>query len=122
MIKDLNELEGLRLEAFRLSKGSYTFELDGNINEKQVSLSVSTSHQLTDFPGDSKDLESRSSEVVWPLLESTVCSVMVEKTEKRSEIIFNFSSGCVVMWKNEPSCGELVFVKNRLGKEWSVFL
>jgi hypothetical protein len=66
---------------------------------------VSGSHQLTDFPGDFKDLEGRSSEVIWPLLESVVVSVRVEETEKRSEIVFNFPSGCVVMWKNEPSSG-----------------
>ena len=122
MIKDLTELEGLRLEAFRVSKGSYTFELDGNINEKQVSLLISTSHQVTDVPGGNSDLEGRSSEVIWPLLESTVDSVRVEETERRSEIIFSFPLGCIVMWKNEPSSGELVFVKNRLGEEWSVFL
>lgn len=122
MIKDLTELEGLRLEAFRVSKGSYTFELAGNINEKQVSLLVSTSHQLTNFPGSNRDLEGRSSEVIWPLLESAIVSVRVEETERRSEIIFNFPLGCVVIWKNEPSSGELVFVKNRLGEEWSVFL
>ncbi len=122
MIKDLEELVGLRLESVRVSRGSYELEFDGFLHGQHASLLVSTPHYLANAPSSELDAESSTTELVWPLLESSVVAVRVSNTDSRGEVVFQFPEGSLVFWAPRPSEGELVTVANRLGPEWSVFL
>lgn len=122
MIKELSQLEGMRLESFRVARGSYAFEFDGSLFGEHCSLEISTPHCLAAASQSTEDLREKTSQHVWPLLEQHVVSITVSTTDIRDEIIFEFQSGKLVLWADRPSPSELLIVRNRLGDEWSAFL
>jgi hypothetical protein len=120
MIADLHQLVGFRLEACRFTICSYSFELDGMVNERHESLLIGTSYFLSLGSSPRTDLRENVSREVWPFLEQSVTAVSV--VDESPEVVFRFSKGELVVWAPPRPEDNLLVVRSRLGSEWCGFL
>lgn len=113
-------LIGLRLESCRLSKGSYSFELDGIVDGKQYNFNVSTSCFLS-FDENKIDILNGYSEGIWEFLETDLIDIIIDK--EKEEAIFKFERGRkVYIWWDVPLRDNLIIVNSVNSKDWFTIL
>jgi hypothetical protein len=109
-------LIGLRLESCRLSKGSYSFELDGVKGGIFYNFNVGTSCYLS-FSENKEDIGKNYSTSIWELLETDLVNVMVD--EVKGEIVFEFENKKkIFIWGDDPLIDNLVMVRSTNSKQW----
>jgi hypothetical protein len=117
---NINKLIGLRLESCRFSKGSYTLELDGKVDEKHYNIEISTSCYLSfSNSSDKNDVCSEFSLYIWDMLETDLVSIALK--EEENEIEFEFENNKkIIIWADESLIDNLMTVENTKTGEWSV--
>jgi hypothetical protein len=117
----ISRLIGLRLEACRFSKGSYTFEFSGMKNEEFHYFSVSTSNCFSAHISKKVDALENISLGLWKFLECELTGV--REMSQSCEVIFEFGdAGEFVVWADSSPIDNLLIVKDRETGEWFTVL
>lgn len=108
-------LFGLELDGCRFSKGSYTLDFSGKIENKSRGFQVCTSYNLSPI-SKREDVCERVSSFLWPFLELRVAEVTENK--EASEVVFVFESGeRFVIWADDE-IDNLMIVKDVDTGKW----
>ena len=117
----ISRLIGLRLEACRFSKGSYTFEFAGIKNEEFHYFFVSTSNCFSAHIAKKVDALENISLDLWKFLECELTGI--RELSESPEVIFEFGdAGKFVVWADSPPTDNLLIVKDRESGEWFTVL
>ena len=116
----IQDIESFYLESCRFSKGSYTFEFAGKLNDDYRTFIVSTSDCFS-LPGEKLlDVRENFSKIVWEFLEKRVVCISVDDQDEQSEkVFFEFEGGGqFIIFSDGPVRGELLVVKVKETGEW----
>ena len=113
---NIDILVGLRLESCRLSRGSYSFELDGQKDGRYYNFSIETSYYLS-FSEKKKDVCENYSKYMWSLFEMKLIEVTLD--EEKGHVIFKFKNDKkIIICGDSPLIDNLLMVRNIKSGEW----
>ncbi|WP_395373636.1 hypothetical protein [Marinicella sp. W31] len=110
---------GLRLEGFRMSKGSYSFEFNGKKNDIYKNYHVSTTSYLS-FSKNLKDDIEGVSKNIWDILEEDLIDLHMEEEDRKITFIFG-NNKFFTVWADEELIEELLIIKDTDTGDWGTF-
>ena len=111
---------GLRLESFRFSKGSYSFEFSGKIKDTYKNYQVSTNSYLS-FSEDLKDDVEALSSKIWDMLETNLIELDVDEMNRRITFFFE-NNNFFIIWADEELFEELLAIRDLNTGELGFFI
>jgi hypothetical protein len=92
-------LIGLELDGCRFSKGSYTLDFSGKIENKSKGFQICTSYNISSV-SKRKDVYEQISSFLWPFLDLRLAEIVENKDAL--EVLFVFENGeAFVIWADD---------------------
>ncbi len=115
----IQSLIGLTLDGCRFSKGSYTLDFSGKVDDENRKVQISTSYNLASAHNE-VDVYEQVSAFLWPFLDLRLTKI--QENEAKSEVIFKFENEEAFSIWAEDDMDNLLIVTDLITDKWSTVL